>query len=347
MIMFSGLFRRHIILFLCTQVVIVLSYLWVRGRSCYSQTDLRGQEPFIPPYRFKSIASYETSNSESGLLKNFKLQPYVLSTSNSVPPYYFITFDPSVDIYVSAGMLGSEGYYDQFVNHIFQYHYANLEKRSSFKSTKKQHSCLSLDIGMNLGSFALFASSKNCEVYGFEIQSSVLFAVALAVRLNGFEDHLHLIRAAVSNISGSTVKVGVSGDHNIGNTAVVYDNDAATDETVVTVRIDEILNNFSHITFVKLDVEGSEWRALQGMTSFLQHHQIDGLVIEFRDDEQSRLWLNALYEWGYRCIDVNDVQYPLNVSNGLQTFPFCRTREEALKKLSTIGNFWCVAYDLF
>jgi len=169
-----------------------------------------------------------------------------------------------------------------------------------------------------------------------------VFGVALAVRLNNFEQRLHMIRKAASNVSGVPVKLGVISDTNIGSTPVVYDNTNATDETVLTVRVDDVVEYPRHITFAKVDVEGSEYRALQGMKPFLQSHLVDGLVIELRDDDQSKQWISDIYDWGYVCMDVSECQFPLNNSAALQTFPFMTSTEKALERSNRFNNFWCV-----
>jgi len=313
-------------------LVLVLSHM--NGREFFNKKP-GVQKQAIPAYSFRGLLSPEFEK-----IENFKLQGYVLSTSKSVPPYYFVVFEQPLDNTVSPYMLETGGFFDEFVHYIFDWHYAQSKSDNYVNDTPID--CSVLDVGMNFGSFALYAASKNCEVYGFEIQSSIVFGVALAVRLNNFEQRLHMIRKAASNVSGVPVKLGVISDTNIGSTPVVYDNTNATDETVLTVRVDDVVEYPRHITFAKVDVEGSEYRALQGMKPFLQSHLVDGLVIELRDDDQSKQWISDIYDWGYVCMDVSECQFPLNNSAALQTFPFMTSTEKALERSNRFNNFWCV-----
>jgi len=132
-------------------------------------------------------------------------------------------------------------------------------------------------------------------------------------------------------------------ENNLGGTPVVYDNTSARDESVLTVRIDEVIQYPCHITFAKLDFEGSEHRALHGMKVFLQNHLVDGSVIEIQDNDQSKQWISDIYDWGYVCLKVTERQYPLNYSAALQTFPFMTTKKKALEKShENDQNYWCV-----
>ncbi|KAK4524792.1 hypothetical protein GAYE_SCF06G2695 [Galdieria yellowstonensis] len=261
------------------------------------------QKQAIPAYSFRSLLSPEFDK-----VDNFKLQSYVLSTSKSVPPYYFVAYEPYMDSFVSSSML------ETGVSLIKQY------------VNDTTVDCLVLDVGMNFGSFPLYAACKNCEVYGFEVQSSVIFA-------KGSLERQWCFRETWLSFP----------ENNLGGTPVVYDNTSAGDESVLAVRIDEVIQYPCHITFAKLDIEGSEHRALHGMKVFLQNHLVDGSVIEIQDDDQSKQWISDIYDWGYVCLKVTECQYPLNYSAALQTFPFMTTKKKALEKShENDQNYWCV-----
>jgi len=331
--MLKRIFPFRVVVLLTLQIIFaVLFIIFNNTEFFYEKRDVQKQA--TPAYSFKGLLPPEFDKVE-----NFKLQGYVLSTSKSIPPYYFVVYEPSIDDSVSPYMLQTGGFYDRFAHDIFDWHYAQSKKNGHISDTTVD--CLVLDVGMNFGSFALYAASRNCEVYGFETQSSVMFGVALAARLNNFEQHVHMIRKAASNVSGVPVKFGFR-SKNVGGLPVVYDSASDTDETVLTVRVDDVVQYPRHINFAKVDVEGSEYRALQGMKPFLQSHLIDGLVVELRDDDQSKQWIADIYDWGYICLKVSEYQYPLNYSASLQTFPFMATKKKALENADRLDNYWCV-----
>ncbi|GJD11443.1 hypothetical protein Gasu2_55820 [Galdieria sulphuraria] len=327
--------------FNCFILVVIFSSR--RKITCVNEETNVIHEASFPKYTFQPLLTEDGVSTDTQSITRLSLKDYVLSISNSNPPYYFVAFKARIDSIVSASMLSSGGYFDRFVHHIFDWHHQNRNNRLStvdnmHSSKSRVGHCLCLDTGTNFGSFGLYAASKNCEVFGFEVQSSVFLGVAMAVRINSFGDRFHLMRRAVSNISGARVQVGFVSDKNVGGTSVSYDVEAVGSENVSTIRIDEVIPYPTSITFLKLDVEGSEWRAMLGMQSFFQHQLVDGVVVEVRNDDASNNVIRHLYEWGYVCMNVNSITYPLNLSAEIQSFPFLTTVDNALKETNGLNN---------
>ena len=93
-------------------------------------------------------------------------------------------------------MLLNGGYWEEQLLIMFQDLWTRNEKMEG----------LVFDLGMNFGSFTLFAASLGCQVYGFEMQSVIYTIVDMSVRLSGYQDRVHLYNLAVTDKTNETVK---------------------------------------------------------------------------------------------------------------------------------------------
>jgi FkbM family methyltransferase len=123
-----------------------------------------------------------------------------------------------------------------------------------------------LDIGAHLGGFALIAAALGCEVLAIDASPNSTALLDQSVALNGFRK-LHVLQAAVGDQSG-TVEFSVFGP--FGHIATPASGFASI--TVPAVRVDDVLDQrgWDDVRMVKLDVEGSEIRAIRGMRKLLQ-----------------------------------------------------------------------------
>ena len=123
-----------------------------------------------------------------------------------------------------------------------------------------------LDLGANIGYFSLLAASL-VGVTGF-VQSwepSTLNVRALCASrtVNGF-DNIEVVQAAAAEKNGllqyfrSSINGSVAGVEHTGP------EDLFTAETVMGLRVDDFISPEVHINFIKIDVEGYEFKALQG-----------------------------------------------------------------------------------
>ena len=188
-------------------------------------------------------------------------------------------------------------------NHAF-HEYTLLER---MRKTIKPGSVI-LDCGANIGNhtlyFAMFCKAKH--VYSFEPQSVCASIFRKNMNINNLGDDLvTLYPQALGNQPG-TVNIEFYDPKNMGATTFAYD---ANGETPVTT-IDEC--NFSHVDFMKIDVEGFQLELLQGATKLLRE-QHPTIWIEMNDGKLGVPGYNyehevtkpqkLLADFGYELVD--------------------------------------------
>jgi len=142
-----------------------------------------------------------------------------------------------------------------------------------------------LDIGANIGYFTLLFASlvgKEGKVFSFEPEQSNFSILKKNIQTNNFQN-VKIENVAVTNYTGKTelyLSEKAAGHHRIYKSNNVSSNHIS----VRTINLDEYLKEtpfFERISFVKLDVEGSEFGAIKGMEKILLQNKKIELVVEF------------------------------------------------------------------
>ncbi len=133
-----------------------------------------------------------------------------------------------------------------------------------------------LDLGAHVGTFALAAAARGCKVLAVEASAENAAMLRASAALNGFSE-LHVVRAAAMD---GPADVTFSSNGPWGR--VTSDDATPTETTVPAVTVDELLFEFGWggAAFVKMDVEGSELRALRGMSRMLAGPAAPALLFE-------------------------------------------------------------------
>ena len=145
---------------------------------------------------------------------------------------------------------------------------------------------LFVDCGANIGYWTLYASSRTASVIPVEPTLETYEQLKNNIAINGLD--LEPLLAAVSERSEETACLSVVREHH-ESSRVVSEFDAvermgppAQGETVVTVTVDDIVSQrgaSASRTLIKLDVEGSEVRALAGAMGTL----MGGAVVVYEE----------------------------------------------------------------
>ena len=122
-----------------------------------------------------------------------------------------------------------------------------------------------LDLGAHLGGFALAAASMGCDVIAVEASAELASCVRRSAEHNRLSN-LVVVHAAVSDENG---QLEFSAHGPWGHVATPRTGHPA--KTVPARRVDDLFreHGWDTVHFVKLDVEGSEIRALRGMQQWL------------------------------------------------------------------------------
>lgn len=132
-----------------------------------------------------------------------------------------------------------------------------------------------LDIGGHLGYFSCLAAAlaANGSVHVFEVDPKCIGLIHQNTAINNFKN-VTTNNMAVSNKNGvETIPVTDN-----PNPSLII-NSTETGIEVPAIRIDDYIENHSVVPdFVKIDVEGAEWKVLQGMSQLLDHTGLTLLV---------------------------------------------------------------------
>lgn len=125
-----------------------------------------------------------------------------------------------------------------------------------------------LDVGCNIGWFVLLAASvaKNGKVFGFEPNHENVQLLYRSIAENGF-DNIVIFQNAVTD---RRCLLQLSSHAAYG---FVHALESSDDDYVQGVALDELLRNEPRIDIIKMDIEGHEPVALEGMREIIGKHR--------------------------------------------------------------------------
>jgi FkbM family methyltransferase len=185
-----------------------------------------------------------------------------------------------------------------------------------------------LDIGTHIGYYTLIFAKlvgQNGKVFAFEPEPTNFQLLERNVRVNGYSNVI-LEQKAVSN-RNEKKKLYLSKESSGMHT--VYKSQYANLDSVKieTISLDNYFRNYGgKIDFIKMDIEGSEYTALEGMQTVLQRQNDIKLLVAF--------FPSAIREYGYKpeqCID-------LLMSSGFRIY-FANSRTNDLEVVNP-ANLW-------
>jgi len=165
-----------------------------------------------------------------------------------------------------------------------------------------------LDLGGHLGTFTLFAAAHGYRVLTIEASPRNAALLRASLDLNGIE-HATVVNRAIGNADGSVkfVQAGPYGHVETGH----------TDADTVTVRVSRgasLLAEYSwnDVSFIKVDVEGSEVAAFEGLHELLERRSAPAIVYE--SNGATLAWFgetpltlrSQLMSLGYDCFQIRD-----------------------------------------
>jgi len=148
-----------------------------------------------------------------------------------------------------------------------------------------------LDVGANLGFFSLLAANKMQEdrssgrVIAVEANPVVLPYLMASIVESGLEHRIDVIPYAASNNSG-LAQMQENFGNNLGGVPMkdVRTFVPSKDRRLVpTVELDDILADLTRLDLVKMDIEGAELKAIEGMADLLRAFSPD-IIMEINAD---------------------------------------------------------------
>jgi len=183
-----------------------------------------------------------------------------------------------------------------------------------FKREIKRGMCI-VDIGAHIGYYTLlFAklTGENGKVFAFEPDPENFSLLTKNVEINGYKNVV-LIPKAVSNFTGKT-KLFLDKDSSTGHRTYLFDQKKEKNWLLVeTVSLDDFFKDRDwNIDLLKIDIEGAEYAAFQGMSGLLKKNNRLKIVTEFYPKLIKEFglcpedYLKALTYWGFKFYCINE-----------------------------------------
>lgn len=145
-----------------------------------------------------------------------------------------------------------------------------------------------IDVGANIGQYALYFAFQGKKVYAFEPMPSMIERLKKHIVINNMGDKVMLVTKALTSTNG-ILKFSLPKAENSGTASTVLGRSQNTDELIEVegITLDDYLASINFqgsVDLIKIDIEGAELFALQGMTNLLSSTSKPVLILEMNDD---------------------------------------------------------------
>ena len=169
-----------------------------------------------------------------------------------------------------------------------------------------------LDIGGQSGFYTCLIASlvgDNGRVYAFEPKPSNYRLLVKNVEENNYKNRVQHYQLACSN------KAAPMDAYEVSNMYVLGKVDGAKKVTILTVRVDDVIKE--SIDFIKIDVEGHEPAAIEGMSSLIERckpiilSEINEYWLRTCSNSDGNKYVSQLMAQGYEIYKVNNLKQPI------------------------------------
>jgi FkbM family methyltransferase len=187
-----------------------------------------------------------------------------------------------------------------------------------------------VDIGANIGYYTLIFANlvgKEGKVFAFEPSPDNFALLQKNIEINNYQN-VKLEQIAVSNKSGKT-KLYLT--VNPGDNRIYDLHDNSNSLEVVTIRMDDYFSSYDgKIDFIKMDIQGAEWAAIQGMPLLLKKNKNIKILTEFCPPLikgfkiEPAEFLKLLLKHNFKIYNINTRKMkmePTNIDELLKTYP--------------------------
>ena len=172
-----------------------------------------------------------------------------------------------------------------------------------------------IDIGANIGFHSLVAAKKVSsigKVISFEPFESNFLSLQKNVDINNFSC-ITIHQLAISNTKDDISLFYNEREKNKGMVSSVSTIEGSSQYTVASIRLDDYISqsNIQEVHFIKLDIEGGEFPALQGMQETLKSHhpilmiEMDEMILS-KTNYSEKQFEHFLNDLGYRPFYFTD-----------------------------------------
>jgi FkbM family methyltransferase len=161
-----------------------------------------------------------------------------------------------------------------------------------------------LDIGANIGIWSIVYSkyiNNECKIYSFEPQSEIFKCLENNKIINNC-DNIITFNVGLSNENIiNYMNASYDTKQNFGAFRIVNDNEESSKLLKVECKIGDELQ-LNNIGFIKIDVEGFEYKVLQGLEKTILENKPVLFIEIHKADINNKLTLAKIYEFGYKKV---------------------------------------------
>jgi len=259
------------------------------------QLDGANPAPLVPKYEFSAVVvttPSPTSPTQAPTVVPHRLVNLALDGVNFV-----LAVEPKPGDYLSD-LLASGGTWE----------YGNIRLLASFVKDKlnRKEPCLIIDAGANQGLYSMYLAKLGCRVIAFEMQDRVAALMKHSIALNNLQDKITLISRPVYEVERSLYYV--PNTSNFGGTPLYEIPTGRPDEVrVESLRIDDIVKE--RVDAMKMDVELSEYHALQSMSKLFDQDMVGEIIMETWGLHGDAV--DFLYKYGYAGHHIHSPNSPM------------------------------------
>lgn len=170
------------------------------------------------------------------------------------------------------------------------------------------------DIGANVGVFTLYAAIKrNAKVFSFEPESSNYFLLNKNIKINSQDDSILAFNIAINNVDKVSIlhlkegivwgKSGNSFDDNFNEEHEKFD--AKFKQGALGISLDTFVYTYKNPcpNHIKIDVDGNEYKIIDGMTKVLSDINLKTLAIEVNTKINITKMVNTIISHDFVIVD--------------------------------------------
>ena len=138
---------------------------------------------------------------------------------------------------------------------------------------RRRHCSVFLDVGANMGLYSIFVAQQTecAKIIAFEPDQRSYAQLQANLLLNDLLEIVESRAVAVSDRDGRVPFEWGPATHNVWSK--ISQDAAAATHFVAAVRLDDAISLSGQIIAIKIDIEGHELKALQGMENLLRNNQ--------------------------------------------------------------------------
>lgn len=167
-----------------------------------------------------------------------------------------------------------------------------------------------LDVGANIGKYSVVAGRMTgARTYALEPFSTNFEALVDNIALNDLTTVVTPLRLALSDSAGAARLRYET--HTVGQASqnlVTSGDTSDTTEAVVAARLDDLIadGTVPAPTRIKIDVDGEEWRLIEGMQRTLRDPRLQSIRIEIRDSPENAAAVRRIEDAGFAGASDDD-----------------------------------------